>query len=82
MQGDDFASELGGIMEVTMWACVSLLLGLWCSLGPVPNYVVLILGNETEGLHHIQGHHTWGLHIGSRKLVAMTLNIHQISNRG
>jgi hypothetical protein len=80
MQGDGFASELDEIMEVTMWVCVSLLLGLWCSLGPVSNYVVLILGNETKGLHHIQGRRTRGLYIDSRKLVVFTLNIHQISN--
>ena len=28
MQGDGFASELGGIMEVAVWLCLSLLLGL------------------------------------------------------
>ena len=28
MQGDDFASEPGGIMEVAMWLCIPLLLGL------------------------------------------------------
>ena len=27
-QGDDFASEPGGIMEVAMWLCVPLLFGL------------------------------------------------------
>jgi hypothetical protein len=81
MQGDGFASELDEIMEVTMWVCVSLLLGLWCSLGHVSNYVVLILGNETKGLHHIQGRRTRGLvYIDLRKLVVFTLNIHQISN--
>ena len=28
MQGDDFASEPGAIMEATVWLCISLLLGL------------------------------------------------------
>ena len=28
MQGDHFASELGGIMEVAMWLCTPLLVGL------------------------------------------------------
>ena len=28
MQGDGFASERSGIMEVAMWLCVALLLGL------------------------------------------------------
>ena len=56
-----FASELSGIMEVAMWLCVPLLLGLCCSLGLVPNYVVLVVGNEGGGPHHMQGCHTWGL---------------------
>ena len=55
MQGDGFASELGGIMEVAVWLCVPLLLGLWCNLGLVPNYVVLVLGNEGGGPYHMQG---------------------------
>jgi hypothetical protein len=63
MQGDGFASEPGGIMEVAMWLCLSLLLGLWCSLGLVPNYVVLALGNEGGGPHHMQNYHTRGLRI-------------------
>ena len=49
MQGDGFASEPGGIMELVVWLCVPLLLGLSCSLGLVPNYVVLVLGNEGQG---------------------------------
>jgi hypothetical protein len=28
MQGDSFANELGGIMEVAMWFCAPLLVGL------------------------------------------------------
>jgi len=28
MQGDGFASELGGIMEVAMWLCAPLSIGL------------------------------------------------------
>ena len=39
------------------------------SLGLIPNYVVLVLGNEGVGPHHMQGHHTRGLGIGLRKLV-------------
>ena len=68
MQGDGFASELGGIMEVAMWLCAPLSIGLCSSLGLVPNYVVLVLGNESGDPHHIQGRHTRGLYIGSRKL--------------
>ena len=45
MQGDGFASELGGIMEVAMWLCIPLLLGLGCRLA----YVVLVLDNEGGG---------------------------------
>ena len=41
---------------------------------------MLVLGNEGGGAHHIQGRHTRGLYIGLRKLVVLTLNIHQISN--
>jgi hypothetical protein len=80
MQGDGFASELGGIVEVAMWLCTPFLVGLLSRLGLVPNYVVLVLGNEGGGPHHIQGRHTRGLYIGLRKLVVLTLNIHQISN--
>ena len=54
MQGDGFASEPGGIMEVAMWLCVPLLLGLQCSLGLVPNYVVLVLDDKGGGPHHMQ----------------------------
>jgi hypothetical protein len=72
MQGDGFASEPGGIMEVAMWLCIVLLLGLWCSLGLVPNYVVLVPGKESGGPHHMQGCHTRGLWIGLRKLVVLT----------
>jgi hypothetical protein len=48
MQGDGFASEPSGIMEVAMWLCILLLLGHGF-------YVVLVLGNEGGGPHHIQG---------------------------
>ena len=41
MQVDSFASE----SEVAMWLCAPLLVGLWSSLGLVPDYVVLVLGN-------------------------------------
>jgi hypothetical protein len=62
MQGDDFASKLGGIMKEAMWLCAPLLVGLCSSLGLVPNHVVLVLGNEGGG-PHMQGRHTWGLGI-------------------
>ena len=54
-------------------------LGLWSSLGLVPNYVVLVWSNEGGGPHHTQGRHTRGLGIGLRKVVVLTLNIHQYS---
>ena len=41
---------------------------------------MLVLGNEGRGPHHMQGRHTWGIGIGLRKLVVLTLNIHQIFN--
>jgi hypothetical protein len=40
----------------------------------------LVLGNESGGPHHMQGRHTWGLWIGLRKLVVLTLNMCQIFN--
>ena len=58
--------------------CAPLLVGLWSSLGLVSNYVVLVLGNGGGGPHHMQGHHTLDVWIGLRKLVVLTLNIHQI----
>ena len=81
MQGDDFATKPNGFMDVAMWLCAPLLVGLWSSLGLVPNYVVSFLGNEGGGPHHMQGRHTRGLEIGLRKLVVfLTLNIHHIFN--
>ena len=80
MQGDGFASKPGGIMEVAVWLCVALLLKFKCSLCLVLNYIVLVLGNEGGGPHHMRGFHTRGLWIGLRKLVILTLNIHQIFN--
>ena len=68
MQGDMFAPELGGIMEVAMWLCTLLLVGLSSSLGLIPNYVVLALGNEGVGPHHMQCRHTQGQRFGLRKL--------------
>ena len=50
MQGDGFATEQGRIMKVATWLCAPLLVGLWSNLGLVPNYVVLVLGNEGVGL--------------------------------
>jgi hypothetical protein len=67
-------------LEVTVWLCLPILLGLLCSLGLVPKYVVLVLGNEGGCPYHKQGCHTRGLWIGLRKLVVLTLNIHQIIN--
>jgi hypothetical protein len=49
------------------------------SLGLIPNYVMLVLDKEGGYHHHIQGRHTRHLHIGLKKLVVLTLNIHQIS---
>ena len=43
---------------------------------------VVVLGNECRGPHHMQGRHTHGLGIGLWKLVALTLYIHRIFNRG
>jgi hypothetical protein len=54
--------------------------GLWSSLGLVPNYVVLVLSIEGGGPQHMQGRHIRGLGIGLRKLVVLTLNTHQIFN--
>ena len=50
------------------------------ALDLLPNYVVLVLGNEGGGPHHMQGCCTPGLWIGLRKLVVLTLKIHQIFN--
>ena len=70
--------KLGEVMDVAMWFCAPLLVGLCSSLGLVLNHVVLVLGNKGGGPHHMQGHHTWDLGIGLRKLVVLTLNIHRI----
>jgi hypothetical protein len=74
MQGDGFASK------PCTWLCTPLLVGLGSSLDLVPNYVVLVLDNEVGCPRHMQGHYTQGLGIGLRKLVVLTLNIHQIFN--
>ena len=82
MQCDGFASKLGGIMEVAMWPCALLRVGLRSSLGLVTNYVVLVLRNGGGDPHHMQGrHHTWRLWFGLRKPVVLTLSIQQIFNR-
>ena len=73
MQGDAFASELGGIMQVVVWLCIPLLLELWI-------YVVLVLGNEGAGPHHMQGCYTRDLRIGLRKLLVLTLIFIKYSN--
>ena len=36
MQGDGFATKRVGIMEVAMWLCALLLVGLWSNLGLDP----------------------------------------------
>ena len=51
-KGDGVASKPGGIMEVAMWLCAPLLVGLWSSLGLVSNYDVWVVGNESGGPHH------------------------------
>ena len=55
---------MGGIMEVPM-------LDFDVGLGLVPKCVVLVLGIEGMGPHHMQGRHMWGLGlgVGLRKLV-------------
>ena len=68
MQGDDFAPELGRIMEVVVWLCALLLVGLSSSLDLEPNYVVLAICNEGACIHHMQGRHTQGQRFGSRNL--------------
>ena len=50
------------------------------ALDLLPNFSVMVLGNEGGGPHHMQGCYTRGLWIGLRKLVVLTLNIHQIFN--
>jgi hypothetical protein len=52
MQGDDFATEPGRIMEVATWLCAPLVVGILSSLGLAPNYVVLVLNNEDRSLSH------------------------------
>ena len=49
--------------------------GLWSCLGLILNYVVLVLGNEDAGPHHMQGHHTRCLRIDLRKLVVSNIQI-------
>ena len=45
--------------------------------------VVLVLGNEVGGPHHMQGHHTWGPWTSLRKLVVLTfVYSSKILNRG
>ena len=56
-----------------MWLCAPLQVVFDLAQVWYPNYVVLVLGNEGGGPHHIQGCHTRGLEV-------LTLNIHQISN--
>ena len=69
MQGDSFTSKPGGIGEVAMRLC--------SSLGLVPNYVVLVLGNLVlvlgnggGGPHYMQGRHTLGLCTWAHGLVS------------
>ena len=46
-------------MEVAMWLCAPLLVGLWSSLGLVSNYDVWVVGNESGGPHHRQMPMDW-----------------------
>jgi hypothetical protein len=69
MQGDNSTTRPGGAMEVAM-----------SSLGLILNYVVWVLGNKGGGPDHMQGCHALDMYIGSRKLVVLTLNVHQIFN--
>ena len=74
MQGDGFALEPGGIMDMAMWLHATLLVGLWSSLDLVPNYVMLVIGNESGGPHHMEGYHAKGLGITLRKLMVFFLD--------
>jgi hypothetical protein len=56
-----FASGPGGVIDVAMWFCALLLVGLWSSLVPIPNNVVLVPGNTCGDPHHVQGHYARGL---------------------
>ena len=50
-------------------------------LGLVPNNHVLVIGKSSSSSpHHMQDRHTHGLGINARKLVVVTLDIHQILN--
>lgn len=51
MQGDSSPTELGGIMEVAMCLCISLLLGFDLAWGLVPSSIGLRLGNEGRDPH-------------------------------
>ena len=58
-----------GFCTMTSWALI------YYSLGLVPNYVVLVIGNEGGDPRHMQGCHAHGLWVGLRKLVLLTLDI-------
>ena len=50
-----FCNRLDGMLEVAMWLCVlwlcvPILVGLWYSLGLIPNFVALRLDNEGGAL--------------------------------
>ena len=68
------------VMKVAMWLGIPLLVGFDLARDLVPVYVGLRLGNEGGGPHHIRGHHTWGLGVGLKKLVVLSLKIHQVFN--
>ena len=53
-KGRFYNQPVGGGGGSWRWPCWGLIY-----LGIVLNYVVLILGDEDEGSHHMQGHHTW-----------------------
>ena len=51
MQGDNSPTEPGGIMEVAMWLCISLLHGFDLAWGLVPSSIGSRLGNEGRDPH-------------------------------
>ena len=82
MQGGRFPGCKVMVMQANRvgswrWSCGFAFITTW-ALGLVPNYVVLVLGNEGGGSHHMQGCHAWGLWVSLRKLVVLILNIHKI----
>ena len=54
----------GSFYNRTKWDHEGSHVGLWSSLGLVPNYDVLVPGNDNGGPHHMQGRYTHNLEIG------------------